>query len=73
MTLFRTGDVVAVDIVPDRIPELAGAPAALQADTYIDNSHTIEISMKSLSIRIRNDVDPVLLTRTFRLLQEFTC
>jgi transposase-like protein len=66
-------DVVAVDIVPDRITEHAGAPAALHADTYIDNSHTIEIRLKALSIRIRNDADPVLLTRTFRLLQEFTC
>ena len=39
----------------------------------LDNSHTIEITMQSMSIRIKNDVDPALLTRTFRLLQEFTC
>ena len=66
-------DVVSIDIVPERTPEPAGAPAALQADSYIDNSHTIEITMNAFSIRIRNDVDPGLLTRTFRLLQEFTC
>ena len=66
-------DVVAIDLVPDTIPEQSGAPAALQADMDLDNSHTIEITMQSMSIRIKNDVDPALLTRTFRLLQEFTC
>ena len=38
-----------------------------------DNSHTIEVTMKDITIRISNDADPVLLTRTFRLLQEFSC
>ena len=66
-------DVVAIDLVPDTIPKQSGAPAALQADMDLDNSHTIEITMQSMSIRIKNDVDPALLTRTFRLLQEFTC
>ena len=66
-------DVVAIDLVPDTIPEQSGAPAALQTDMDLDNSHTIEIRMRSLSIRIKNDVNPARLTRTFRLLQEFTC
>ena len=66
-------DVVAVNIVPDSIPEQPRALGALQAEMNLDNSHTIEITMRSLSIRIRNDVDPSLLTRTFRLLQEFSC
>ena len=66
-------DVVAIDLVPDKIPEQSGAPVALQTDMNLDNSHTIEITMRSLSIRIKNDVEPALLTRTFRLLQEFTC
>ena len=61
-------DVVAIDLVPDKIPEQSGAPVALQTDMNLDNSHTIEITMRSLSIRIK-----ALLTRTFRLLQEFPC
>ena len=32
------------------IPEQSGAPAALQADMDLDNSHTIEITMQSMSI-----------------------
>jgi transposase-like protein len=66
-------DVVAVGIVPDRPPEQRMAPDALPADTDIDNSHTIEIRTRSLSIRICNGVDPELLARTLRLLKESTC
>ena len=29
--------------------------------------------MKDITVRISNDADPVLLTRTFRLLQELSC
>ena len=35
--------------------------------------HTIEVAMKDITVRISNDADPVLLTRTFRLLQGFSC
>ena len=40
---------------------------------YLDNSHTIEVAMKNITVRISNDADPVLLARTFHLLQEFSC
>jgi len=40
---------------------------------YFDNLHTIEVAMKNIRIRISNDADPVLLTRTFLLLQELSC
>ena len=66
-------DVVAVNIIPDPMPEQPGAFDALKAAANLDNSHTIEITMRSLTLRIKNDVDPALLTRTFRLLQEFSC
>ena len=58
-------DVVPIDIVPDHIPE---QHIASQMQTpYLDNSHTIEVAMKDIWIRISND------TRTFRLLQELSC
>ena len=66
-------DVVAIDLVPDTIPEQSGAPAALQADMDLDNSHTIEVVMDDLMIRIHNDVDPILLTRTLRILRGTLC
>ena len=64
-------DVVPIDIVPDCIPEQHTASQIQK--TYLDNSHTIEVAMKDITIRISNKADPALLTRTFRLLQEFSC
>ena len=42
-------------------------------NSYLDNSHTIKIARKDITVRIRNDADPVLLTRTFRLLEKLSC
>lgn len=64
-------DVVPIDIVPDHIPEQHTASQMLNSN--LDNPHTIEVSMKDITVRISNDADPVLLTRTFRMLQEFSC
>ena len=65
-------DVVQIAIEPET------SPAELFSDKdnrsmYLDNPHTIEVSMKEITVRISNDADPVLLTRTFRMLQEFSC
>ena len=65
------------DVVPIAI-EPESSPAGLIPDNgncpmHLDNSHTIEVSMKDITVRISNDADPVLLTRTFRMLQEFSC
>ena len=58
-------------LVPDHIPEQHTASQMLNSS--LDNPHTIEVSMKDITVRISNDADPVLLTRTFRMLQEFSC
>ena len=47
--------------------------ASQMQNSYLDNSHTIEVAMKDITIRISNDADPALLTRTFRLLEELSC
>ena len=64
-------DVVPIDIVSDHLPEQHTASQMHQ--TNLDNSHTIEVSMKDVIIRISNDADPVLLTRTLRLIRETSC
>ena len=33
----------------------------------------LEVPRPDITVRISNDADPVLLTRTFRMLQEFSC
>ena len=63
-------DVIPIDIVLDHISEQYAA--SQKQKTHLDNSHTIEISMKEITVRINNDADPVLLTRTFRLFQELS-
>ena len=60
-------DVLPIDIVPEQ------NTASQMQNTYLDNSHTIEVAMKDITVRISNDTNPALLTRTFRLLQEFSC
>ena len=64
-------DVVPIDIVSDHLPEQHIASQMHQ--TNLDNSHTIEVSMNDVIIRISNDADPVLLTRTLRLIRETSC
>ena len=67
-------DVVKVDIHPD-LPEPAILPVQERAaDLHLDNSHTIEITISDISIRIKNDADPMLLVQTIRALQGgFSC
>ena len=64
-------DVVPIDIVSDRLPEQRITSQMRQ--TNLDNSHTIEVSMNDVIIRISNDADPVLLTSTLRLIRESSC
>ena len=64
-------DVVPIGIVPDHISEQH--TASQMQNSYLDNSHTIEVTMKDVTIRIHNDADPVLLTKTLRLIWELSC
>ena len=66
-------EVVPIEVVPDPNPEPITTSSFVQSNQNLDNSHTIEIAIKELKIRISNEVDPVLLSRTLHLLQEFVC
>lgn len=66
-------DVVPVDIVPESQPEPVTTSAFTQHTLNLDNSHTIEISIKDLKIRIANGSDPILLSQTLHMLREFLC
>ena len=72
MTFLTKQDVIPIDIVPDYIPEQHTASQIL--NSHFDNSHMIKVAaMKDITVRISNAADPILLTRTFRLLQELSC
>ena len=64
-------DIVPIDMAQDHISKQSAA--SQRQNPYLDNPYTIEIERKDVTIRIRNDVDQVLLTRIFHLLQEFSC
>ncbi len=61
-------DVVPIAIVPGHLTEQNTA-----SQMHLDNSHTIEVAMKDTVIRIHNNADPILPTRTLRLIQETLC
>jgi hypothetical protein len=66
-------DVVPIDIVLDHFPEQPVASQMPQDNTHLDNSHTIEVVMKDIIIRINNEADPCLLAKTLQLLQRSIC
>lgn len=66
-------DVVPVDIISDHCSDQTVTHCLPKADMHLDNSHTIEVTMKDMTIRISNEADPVLLTRTLHLLREILC
>lgn len=55
-------DVVEVSITPDIIPSKT-LPSQEMSPMYLDNSHTIEITVNGMSIKLNNSVSPVLLER----------
>ena len=61
-------DVVSVDIIPDEFPE-SSAVVQPQTPLNLDNSHTIEVVVNDITIRITNSADPILLTQTIKLLR----
>ena len=68
-------DVVKIDIVdeitPSSLPEPAGCKD--QKPLHLDKHHTIEIELNGAHIRVTNDVNPALLSKTISLLRSVTC
>ena len=54
-------DVVRIDIEPEPIQLSKPEPMQVMPATYLDNSHTIEIDVHGINIRVFNSVDKELL------------
>ena len=65
-------DVVEVSITPDIIPSET-LPSQEMSPMYLDNSHTIEIAVNGMSIKLNNSVNPVLLERIMYSLRTPLC
>ena len=66
-------DVVPVTVVPDQYPEEKQIPPLSVAAPNLDNSHTIEVVINNITIRIKNNVNPDVLGKTLRVLKEVQC
>ena len=64
-------EVVRVDIQSERSP--AEMIRLLETSMHIDNSHTIELKMDDVSIRISNSADPFLLQQIVRMIRPVRC
>ena len=65
-------DVVQIAIEPETPPaELISTER--NNSLYLDNSHTIEIEVKGLRIRMNNDIQPILLRTLMDVLKEPVC
>lgn len=65
-------DVVEVSITPDIIQSKT-LPSEEMSSMYLDNSHTIEITVNGMSIKLNNSVSPVLLERIMYSLRAPLC
>jgi len=61
LDLTTKPDVVQIAIEPKTLDTPKPAFPQPVAASYLDNSHTLEIDMHGIGIRIKNDVDPHLL------------
>jgi len=66
-------EAVQIDIYPETILD-SEVPAPQAASVpHIDNSHTIELVMGNVSLKVSNSADPVLLQQIIRMLNPALC
>ena len=66
-------DVVRIDIEPELLPPGRPEPVQVVPATYLDNSHTIEIDVHGINIRVFNSVDTALLKTVLSVLGGVGC
>lgn len=70
LDLTTKQDVVRIDIEEPLTPSV---PQPVRQTTYLDNSHTIEIDIHGIGIRISNGADPSLLSMVLSSLGGQSC
>lgn len=73
LTSASQQEAVRIDICADPYPE-AVPPAKLMCPApHLDNSHTIELMMDNISLKVSNSADPFLLQQIIRMLRTDSC
>ncbi|MCI8431106.1 MAG: IS66 family insertion sequence element accessory protein TnpB [Lachnospiraceae bacterium] len=66
-------EAVQIDLYPETVlNQTVPAPQATSVP-HIDNSHTIELIMDDVSLKVSNSADPVLLQQIIRMLHPVLC
>lgn len=64
-------DVVPVEVISDSAPD---RHTLQPVSTEVANkSHTIEVALNNITVRICNDADPGLLSKVLHVIQEVSC
>ncbi len=66
-------EAVRIDIYPDTIPDAAAPAPQVISAPHIDNSHTIELMIGDVSLKVSNSADPVLVQQIVRMLHPALC
>ena len=64
-------EVVRVDIQPERIPVEVMKQEDLSP--HLDNSHTIELKMDGVTLKITNSADPLLIGQILQMIRPLSC
>ncbi len=69
LTSANKQEVVQIGICPEAVPSVKQMSPA----PYLDNSHTIELTMCDISLKVSNSVDPLLLQKIIHMLRTEQC
>lgn len=64
-------EVVRVDIQPERVP--AEVMKQENLSPHLDNSHTIELKMDGVTLKVTNSADPLLIGQILQMIRPLSC
>ncbi len=73
LTSASKQEAVQIDICADPYPEAVPPAKQMCPAPHIDNSHTIELMMDNVSLKVSNSADPLLLQQIIRMLRTDQC
>lgn len=73
LTSASKQEAVQIDICPDPYPEAVPPAKQMCPVPHLDNSHTIELMMDNVSLKVSNSADPFLLQQIIRMLRTDQC
>lgn len=73
LTSVSRQEAVQIDICPDPNPEAVPPVKQMCPAPHLDNSHTIELMMDNVSLKVSNSADPFLLQQIIRMLRTDQC